>query len=146
MSLDAESPNLPPLNNITIVVKDIEKTAQSLSLLLGIGPWEVMEYAPTQDELMGGQPFKLKFAFTSLGTVTLQLTQPIEGQSLWQAFLDEKGEGLHNLYFEVPNWEETIARFKAQGNTILASGRLEGKRWCVFESAPGGVRIELGES
>ena len=56
MSLDAESPNLPPLNNITIVVKDIEKTAQSLSSLLGIGPWEVMEYAPTQARISHIKP------------------------------------------------------------------------------------------
>jgi hypothetical protein len=104
-----------------------------------------MEYTPTQDELMVGQTFKLKFAFARLGVTTLQLTQPIEGKSPWKAFLDDKGEGLHNLFFEVTDWDETMDKFKKEGNTILASGKLEGKRWCLFEAMPGNFRIEIGE-
>lgn len=132
-------------DNITMVVKDIEKTSQLLSVLLGIGPWETMEYTPSNEDLIVGAPFKLKFAFTRLGNTTLQLTQPIEGKSPWKAFLDEKGEGLHNLYFEVTDWDSTMDKFKKEGNTILASGRLEGKRWCLFEATQSSFRIEIGE-
>jgi len=145
MSANITSESLLTLNNITMVVKDIEKTSQQLSNLLGIGPWELMEYAPSQDELIVGKPFKLKFAFARLGETTLQLTQPIEGNSPWKAFLDHKGEGLHNFYFEVTDWDLAMDTFNKEGNTILASGRLEGKRWCLFESVKGNLRIEIGE-
>lgn len=146
MPADTGNEKLLTLNNITMVVKDIAKTSQYLSNLLGIGPWEVMEYAPTPDEVIVGQPFKLRFAFADLGKMTLQLTQPMEGNSPWQTFLDEKGDGLHNFYFEVSDWDETVDRFKREGNTVLASGILEGKRWCLFESTPANLRIEIGES
>ena len=137
---------LPPPENITVVVKDIGKTTEFLSRACGIGPWETMEYAPTKDELMAGEPFKLKFAFAEMGSIVLQLTQPLEGKTLWREFLENKGEGMHNLFFSVPNWEGVVAKFKEQGNQMLAGGILDGKRWCIFDAKPGGITIELGES
>lgn len=145
MASKVDNKCLLSFNNITMVVKDIEKTSQLLSVLLGIGPWESMEYKPSNEDLIVGNPFKLKFAFARLGTTTLQLTQPIEGKSPWKAFLDKKGEGLHNLYFEVTDWDGTIDKFKKEGNTVLASGRLDGKRWCLFEAKQNSFRIEIGE-
>jgi len=146
MPEDIDTAKLPPLENITVVVKDIDKTTEFLSRVCGIGPWETMEYAPTKDELMVGEPFKLKFAFATLGPIVLQLTQPLEGKTLWSEFLESKGEGLHNLFYSVPNWEEVVAKFKEQGSRILAGGSLDGKRWCIFDTRPGGIIIELGES
>ncbi len=146
MPEDIGTVKLPPLENITVVVKDIDKTTEFLSRVCGIiGPWETMEYAPTKEELMVGEPFKLKFAFAKLGTIVLQLTQPLEGKTLWSEFLKSKGEGLHNLFFSVPNWEELVGKFNEQGSQIVAGGSLDGKRWCIFDTRPGGITIELGE-
>ena len=144
MSSNTESNNFKTLN-LTMVVKDIYKTSQYLSSLLGIGPWEKMEYAPDKNDMIVGKPFKLKFAFAQLGSIVLQLTQPIEGESPWKKFLDENGEGLHNIFFEVPDWDETIKRYETQESKILASGILEGKRWCLFKLNMTNFRVEIGE-
>lgn len=145
MSVSAGSREFANLN-LTMVVKDIEKTSQYLSSLFGIGPWEMMEYAPGPDDLIAGEPFKLRFAFNTLGPISLQLTQPIEGESPWKVFLNEKGEGLHNIYFEVTDWDNTVEKHKNNGSKVLASGKLGGKRWCLLESKIENFRIEIGES
>ncbi len=145
-SKDIANVKLPSPESVIVVVRDIDKTIEMLSSKWGIGPWERDEYAPTKDELLVGEPFKLNFAFTKLGSLILQLTQPVEGKTIWADFLKTKGEGLFSFYYSLPNWEETVERFKKKGMKMIAGGIYAGKRWCIFDLKPGGIVAEFGES
>lgn len=138
---------LPPPFKISAVVKDIDKTIEFLSGSVGLGPWEIFDFAPQKDELMVGEPCKIKVAWANVGeSLVYELHQPLEGRSVWSQFLETKGEGLHLLAYSVPStWEEIVKKLQAQGATMLAGGTYEEKRWCYLETRPGGIRIELTE-
>lgn len=145
MATDSSKTALPTPSHLGIVVEDIDKTTEFLSRVLGLGPWQVIDYAPTKDELFVGEPFRLRLALAGLAPLVLELVQPMEGKSIWSEFLKSKGEGLHHIAFTVPNWDEMVQKMEEAGSRVVAGGTINGKRWCYFETSPGGIIIELGE-
>lgn len=137
--------------HICIVVKDIEKTTQLLSSILGplgLGPWEIVETTQGRDVVTVGEPFTIKLAvakWEALGPVVLELIQPIEGNSVWAQFIEAKGEGLHHIAYGVSNFDEEVAKLKKNGGKMTAAGVFRGKRWCYFDTEPGGTVFEIME-
>jgi catechol 2,3-dioxygenase-like lactoylglutathione lyase family enzyme len=136
---------LPCLTHIGVVVKNIDKTTEFLSSILGLGPWQYLEYSPPKDEIMAGEPFRNKVALAKLGPVTLVLIQPLEGRAIWSQFLETKGEGLFNLVFNVSNWEDMVLKLQKHGSNMIAGAIFEGRRWCYFDTKPGGIIAEFEE-
>ena len=133
------------LRHIGIVVEDIEKTAKLLSSIWDLQPVQSMVYSPKKEELSAGEPFSAKVGVINLGTVTLELVQPLAGKSIWSDFLETKGEGLQHIAFGVSNYEEVISRLQREGNEIVVGGIYNGVRWCFFDTKPGGILIEFRE-
>jgi len=144
MSAD-ESLVLPPLEHIGVVVEDVDKTTKFLFSMWGLGPWYVQESAPSKEEITVGEPFKLKIAHTWLGSLLLELLQPLEGRSVWSQFLAKNGEGVHHISFNVANYEEMVSKLQGQGGIMVAGGIFNGRRWCYFDTKPGGIVIEFEE-
>lgn len=138
------------LDHIGVVVKDIDKTIEFLSSLLGLGPWRIFEDVEyhkdemKRDELGvgGGEPFRLKMAVAKLGTIVVELLQPLDGRSVYSQFLENKGEGLHHVCFNTSNWDDMVSRLEECGGRIIAGGFAEGRRWAFYETKPGGIIIE----
>lgn len=136
------------IDHIGIVVRDIDKTAESLSSALGAGPWrifETVEYYKEQlslDELGVGESFDLKLAFAKLGTVTIELLQPLGGKSVYSQFLEEKGEGIHHVAFSVSDFDGMVTKLLQCGCKIIAGGSSQGKRWAFLDTKSGGIIIE----
>lgn len=145
MATDSSKTALPTPGHLGVVVEDLDKAKEFLSRVCGIGPWETMEYAPTKDELFIGEPFRLGLAVAELVPLVLELIQPLEGKSIWSEFLKSKGEGLHHIAFTVPNWDEMVQKMEEARSRMAAGGTINGKRWCYFETSPGGLVVELGE-
>jgi len=129
-------------SHLGIVVKDADKTSEFLSSLWGLGPWKAVDYAAPKEAMLVGEPFRLKLVYTKLGPVTLELLQPIEGESIWADFLKTKGEGVHHIAFMVSDWEERVSQLKAQGGKMLVGAAFQNSRWCYFETMPGGIIVE----
>jgi hypothetical protein len=137
---------LPPIDHIGIVVKDIDKTVELLSATWGVGPWDILEYTPDDDELEIDEPYRIKLAFSSLGPVRLELIQPVEGKSLWSEFLENEGEGIQHIAFMVSNWDEMMLGLKGESRNVIAGGVITGgKRWRYYKTAIGGITIQLEE-
>ena len=138
---------LPSPYKISAVVKDVDKTTEFLSSTIGLGPWETFDYSAQKDEIIVGEPFKIRVAWANVGgPLIYEVIQQLEGNGVWSQFLKTKGEGLHVLSYSVPsNWEEVVKKLQAQGATMLVGAIFEGKRWCYLETKPGGIRIELTE-
>ena len=144
--LPNDAATLPGLTHFGLVVEDMDKAAKAMSEMWGIGSWTVIdEYEPTEDILLAGGLFKHKLAFTDFGPTQIELIQPLDTRGIWYEFLKTNGESLHHLCFTVPDWDERVAKAKSLGARMTIGAVFQGKRWCYFENAPGGLIIEYME-
>jgi methylmalonyl-CoA/ethylmalonyl-CoA epimerase len=143
-AMNTKSP-FSKLIHIGIVVKDIEKAIKDFEAL-GIGPFEPLLLPMIGRTVFRGKPLesKEKFVSTNTGQVEIVLTQPVEGESPWQEFLDSKGEGVHHIAYLVDDLDKEVATLKKRGYDISQIGRWEGGGGGVYlEPKMGGINIEL---
>ena len=108
---------LPPVRQIGLVVRDLEKTADFYHSTFGIGPFSSAAEWKFDDIIMRGKPTdsRIKLAFADSGPLQIELIQPLEGENIYTEFLRSGNEGLHHLGFEVDNFEGMLAKFKRRG-------------------------------
>lgn len=130
-----ESPAKVKVNGITKIgfcVKDVVRTAENYWHILGIGPWEIREWGSQVlcDRFYHGKPAwgKERIANARVGDVELELVQPVEGYSIYQDWLDERGEGLHHLTFLCEDVDGTSKSLIEQGFISLQSGHFGDSR------------------
>lgn len=115
------------LSQVGIAVKNLEEVAGNYWEILGIGPWAVFDWEPplVYDRKYHGQasPARERVAVTQVGDLQLELVQPIEGDSVYQDWIHERGEGLHHLNFLVDDVDEIAEKFLRQGFPSIQSGR-----------------------
>jgi len=123
------------ITQISLVVRDLRKTMEQYHALLGWGPWNVFEHVPPahHDTRVGGKPvhYTLLGAETYVGGedtgMNFELLQPFEGPSLWQTFLDEKGEGIYSIAVMFKTVQESEAakrHFEAHGMPVNMAARI----------------------
>jgi methylmalonyl-CoA/ethylmalonyl-CoA epimerase len=143
--------SLPPISQIGVVVKDVEKTAAFYSSAFGIGPFTTYEWSPDRHwDNEEPASLKLRMGKAMWGETELELIEPLEGTSDHRSFLETHGEGLHHLGFNVPNYEEVFENFLSQGFRPLmrAESYVEAYKGnlkaCSFDTRKvGGVLFEI---
>lgn len=129
------------LTHLGVVVRDMDKTIKRLESL-GIGPFKPYDFdslSPLVGKLLfRGKPYegKTKILVAKIGDMTLELFEPIEGESPHKEFLDDKGEGIHHLGFTVDDLDREVARFTDQGANVMHSARQK--------NGGGAVYLEIG--
>jgi catechol 2,3-dioxygenase-like lactoylglutathione lyase family enzyme len=130
------------LVQIGVVVADLEKTTQYLSEIFGMGPFRTIDWPPEGrkdiQKFYYGEPgdFTARMAFTELGSVELELIQPLEGKSIWADFLREHGGGIHHIRFNVDEIDP-VQNYLAENGVVSAqhgSGIRPGTQWMNFAS------------
>ena len=109
MQLENGTIQLSNLSHVGIAVKDAEKAARFLSSVWNIGAPEVFDYEPKADEMIYGEPFKVRLVFIKFGPVPIELLQPLDNKSIWSKFIEEKGEGIHHIALGVSNYDEMVS-------------------------------------
>jgi len=113
------------INQIGIVVKDVEKTAENYWNILGIGPWEIRDWGShvLYNRFYHDKPAwgRERLAHASIGDVKLELVQPVEGESVYQDWIDDHGEGLHHLEFLCDDVDEVSKILNEQGFLSIQS-------------------------
>jgi len=129
---------------VRAVVQNIEKASQELSSL-GIGPFSLPRQVYTHFEYKGKVvDTEVKFLITDMGGVDFELIEPVKGPSIWQDFLDRKGEGLHSLGFFVENIDQEEENLTRQGLAIIQKGRSSQGGFSYFDTDRiGGVAFDL---
>jgi methylmalonyl-CoA epimerase len=97
--------------HIGIAVKDLEKQAKFYRDILGFS-FEGDEDLPKRG---------LKIGLFDIGGVKIELLQPTGTDSAIAKFLEEKGEGMHHLAFEVDDIKGELGRLKAAGVELIDS-------------------------
>ncbi|MBN1257825.1 MAG: VOC family protein [Planctomycetes bacterium] len=109
---------------ICMVVRDLHKTAEYYQKVLGIGPFVFPEIKYDNITYLG-QPSEgyWEMAFARFGKMELEFSCPVKSPSIYEDFLNEHGEGLQHLGFDVPDLDATIAQATELGIKVLMSGR-----------------------
>ena len=116
---------------IGILVKDLQKSMERYWETLNIGPWDVHTFSSdtVKEFILCGQqvksPFKFMVALAKFGDIQFELLQPVEGPTIYENFLKEKGEGFHHIKEKVADneIEETLKKFKQKGLEVIQSGK-----------------------
>jgi len=116
------------IGQVALVVKDAQMVAENYWNILGIGPWNIISWEPPiiHDRRYQGRPAwaRERLAVTTVGGMSFELCQLVDGESIYQDFLAEHGEGLHHVNFRVDDQDETVEILDKQGFTSIRSGRL----------------------
>jgi 4-hydroxyphenylpyruvate dioxygenase-like putative hemolysin len=79
--------------------------------------------------------------------VDLELIEPVGKPSTWHDQLDERGEGLHHIAFEIGGMSDRIAYLGARGLPLVQRGEYPGGRYAYLDgNAQLGAILELLEN
>ena len=133
------------LHHVCIVVHDIAR-AQAYYESIGIGPWE--DYPPLDEysDLDVPDPvgfLEMRYRICNLPNVQLQLCQPSHGATPQRRHLDEKGEGVFHLGFEVQDADAAEAEARRRGIPVRMRGRRENRTGFTYYDTAGGAGVVL---
>ncbi len=119
------------ISQVAVVVRDLQKTMEQYTKLLGWGPWNVYRHEPPRlhDTVVRGESveYTMLGAETHVGDVGFELLQPLTGPSIYSEWLDEHGEGLHHVAVMLHDFDESTElkrRFGQVGAEVLMGGRI----------------------
>ena len=122
---------------------------------VGIAVRSTRETAGIYETLLGLKQGKdytlpaLKLAFLPVGESSLELVEPLSDDVPAARFLEERGEGLHHIAFEVEDISAEVKRLKGLGVKLLNETPRQGPlgEMLVFIDpvSTGGVLVELAE-
>lgn len=132
--------NIKGLDHIGIAVKDIEKSNDLFSILLGVAPYK-QENVASENVIT---------SFFDSGNTKVELLQATAETSAIHKYIEKRGEGIHHLAFEVDDIVAKMAEYKAKGFRILNEKPKQGadnKLICfIHPKDTNGVLIELCQS
>jgi methylmalonyl-CoA/ethylmalonyl-CoA epimerase len=139
------------ITQVAIIVRDIEAKARAWSETLGVPMPQIIitdTVDKAQTEYQGQRSTaQAKLAFFQLGQVSLELIEPIGEPSTWKDQLDQHGESLHHIAFQIKGMGEKLAYLDSKGAPLVQRGEYTGGRYAyVDSSAQLGCILELLEN
>lgn len=116
------------LAQVGFIVKDVEESKRKWASFLGVDVPETQpsgDYAVTQTQFQGepAPEASCLMAFFDVGpNLQLELIQPNEKPSTWRNFLEEHGEGMHHVAFQVKDSKTCVANAEAAGLKLVQRG------------------------
>lgn len=115
------------LAQIGFIVKDIDKTKLEFARFFDVPVPPTVnsgEYAVTKTEYHG-QPApeaQCLMTFFYFGDLQMELIQPNAADSGWREYLEQHGEGIHHLAFNVKGMRLNIENCESWGMTLIQKG------------------------
>jgi methylmalonyl-CoA/ethylmalonyl-CoA epimerase len=131
---------------VAIVVKSIDETVKFYTEVFGIGPFEIREVNFPNATYYGQKGgYRGKRAYAKLGPVTLELVELIDGKTVHESFLKEKGEGLHHIGFTVKDLQKCEEEAEKLGLKVVQGMRREDGSGFIYLDSDriGGAMFEL---
>jgi catechol 2,3-dioxygenase-like lactoylglutathione lyase family enzyme len=130
MSDEIVDSELPFLRNgiaqVCLIVEDLDKAVENYWKLFGIGPWHFYTYGKPLVKRMTyrgkSSEYKMRVALSYIGSLRIELIQPLEGDTIYDEFVKEHGCGVHHFGVLVENMEKAIAQAEANGLTVIQDG------------------------
>ncbi|QJC53530.1 VOC family protein [Paenibacillus albicereus] len=136
---------------IGLLVHDIDKTSRVYADFFGLDvPTPILTDAPeiARTEFAGApSPARARLAFFNMGSLQLELIEPDAHPSTWRNHLDEHGEGVHHIAFQIEGMAEKIRVLEGKGYPLQQKGEYTGGRYAYMDTAPDlKVLVELLEN
>lgn len=133
---------------VGLVVRDIEEKARTYAEMFGVPVPQIITTAPESEAhtRYRGQPTpaRARLAFLDMGSLSLELIEPVDGPSTWRDFLEEKGEGVHHIAFRVQDTDGVTRALASAGIPVVQQGDYTGGRYTYVDSQQAlGVIVEL---
>lgn len=116
------------LAQVGFIVKDVEEAKKKWAAFLGVDVPETQpigDYAITQT-VYQGEPAPEAYcwmAFFDVGPgLQLELIQPNEKPSTWRSFLEEHGEGIHHVAFQINDSKACVTSAENAGLKLIQHG------------------------
>lgn len=100
---------LKRVDHLGIAVRDLTTAMATYSGGLGLTNWEIIELPERSMRVAVGQ----------VGETLLELITPTDPTAAFTKFLDERGEGIHHIAYEVDNLDKVLADLAEQGVRLI---------------------------
>jgi len=137
------------LRNIVVVVRDIDKTIEYYQSL-GIATFEpeiLLNGSDCDYKVNGKTPdpmAKFRIRFGQIGSLRLELVQPVEGESPPKDLLNRSGDGIYFIAFSVDDLDKETDKLAKRGMKVIFSGKTQNNAFAGFDTVKvGNVCIEL---
>ncbi|WP_374455965.1 VOC family protein [Nocardioides sp.] len=124
-------------HHVCFVVDDVEH-AEAYLTKFGIGPWR--DYPPLDEYIELDVPDREAFLqhiyrVADLGDIQIQLCQPAQRPSPQRTFLEDRGPGVFQVGFAVPDVDRAQASAAVQGfDHVLAGRRADGSGFVYLDT------------
>ncbi len=147
----SKKPGERKIIQIAQAVKDIDKTMKKYWEILNIGPWEVYTFAPPvlRECTFMGKPSDATWALALawVGDTQIELMQPLSGESVYNRFLEKKGEGIHHIKEWVDDCAATIEEYNKKGIGVIQSGKYDEDEFYYLDTETKlGILYEIGNN
>lgn len=137
------------LYHVGMCVRSVAETARFYEETFGIGPFTFRDVEYPNAVYRGRRTtgYRGKRGFAQMGPMLLELIELVDGPTIQEDFLREKGEGLHHLGFEVDSLDDSIREAERRGLKVTQVFRREdGTGFAYFDTEQvGGTSFEVVE-
>lgn len=127
------------MTQVGIVVRDLDAMIANMKKIFGCEPSFVGETLKSGRKYFGREGnFAARIALFDFCNIQFEYMMPTEGESIWQDFLDEHGEGLQHVSFRVKSYEDAAAQMAQAGAEAEMQGLAMARpvRWDFFNTEP----------
>jgi Glyoxalase/Bleomycin resistance protein/Dioxygenase superfamily len=118
---------------IAWVTRDLEKSMKAWVENLKIGPWTVLTFTKQSlkylkvDDKTVTEPFKFLIGISWIGDMQLELIEPVYGPTIYEAFIQKHGEGLHHIKERIEDdaMAGVVQGYRDQGIGVTQTGQFE---------------------
>lgn len=111
---------------IGFVVPDLDAAVQNWWKHFGIGPWQYYTYEKPLLKKMSyhGKPveYRMRIALSWIGTLRIELIQPLEGDTVYTDFVREHGYGIHHFGVLTEDMQGALAAATRAGFSMTMDG------------------------
>lgn len=135
--LDTLDVDVPSIDQVGLVVRDLEDGMDRFGAMLGIDEWAVFDFEPpalAQTTYRGEQTAqRWQLCLATVGEIDIELIEPLEGENSYTEHLAAQGEGLHHVAcFTFDDPVGVVESYRDAGVSVLQSGVYDGSRfWYV---------------
>ncbi|MDR3210835.1 MAG: VOC family protein [Planctomycetota bacterium] len=137
---------------IAHLVRNLDATLEKYWKDFGMGPWDLHTYGPhnVTNTFYRGKPatHTYRIAVKWFGPIQMEVIQPLTGRSIYDEFLETKGEGLHHYKLYYADCAKAVADYQKKGYTVVQSGNIGEDEFYYLDSEknlPGAI-LELGNA
>ena len=128
------------IQQVSIAVKNLRRTIKSYWEILGIGPWAIFDSGSpvTPDLTYYGKPSWGKYlgALAQVGPIEIELFETLEGDSIYQDWINKHGEGLNHLKLFPDDLKKTKQILTQKGYPTILSGSIKPNYWFAYFEIP----------